>query len=138
MLCRYDDARILLEKMGGDQVPKDWQGGLENLTYRLGGQMSSGIKVKLSTHNYFGTAKSSNILGYIRGSVEPDRYVFLSNHRDAWGFGSVDPSSGTAQLMEVARTFGNLLRKGWRPRRTIILASWAAEEYGLEGKCIIC
>ena len=57
----------------------------------------------------------------------------LGNHRDAWGYGSVDPSSGTAQLMEVARTFGEMLKKGWRPRRTIVLASWAAEEYGLEG-----
>ena len=57
----------------------------------------------------------------------------LSNHRDAWGYGSVDPSSATAQLMEVVRTFAKLKRDGWRPRRTIIFASWAAEEYGLEG-----
>ncbi len=119
--------------MAGDPVPEDWKGQINNITYRLGGEMTSGRKVKLSTHNYFGTVKSSNVLGYIRGSVEPDRYVFLSNHRDAWGYGSVDPSSGTAQLMEVARTFGNLLSKNWRPRRTIVLASWAAEEYGLEG-----
>ena len=91
------------------------------------------FQVRLSTHNYRGTVKSSNVLGYIRGAVEPDRYVFVSNHRDAWGYGSVDPSSGTAQLMEVARSFGALLKKGWRPRRTIVLASWAAEESGLEG-----
>ena len=77
--------------------------------------------------------KSSNVLGYIKGAIEPDRYVFLSNHRDAWGYGSVDPSSATAQLMEVARSFGSLLKSGWRPRRTIVLASWAAEESGLEG-----
>ena len=57
----------------------------------------------------------------------------LSNHRDAWGYGSVDPSSATAQLMEVVRSFGKLKNEGWRPRRTIIFASWAAEEYGLEG-----
>ena len=57
----------------------------------------------------------------------------MSNHRDAWGYGSIDPSSGTAQLMEVVHSFGKLKREGWRPRRTIIFASWAAEEYGLEG-----
>ena len=50
----------------------------------------------------------------------------LGNHRDAWGYGAVDPSSGTAQLMEVVRSFGKLLKTGWRPRRTIIFASWAA------------
>ena len=61
--------------------------------------------------------------------MEPDRYVMLSNHRDAWGYGALDPGSGTAQLMEVAKTFGTMLKQGWRPRRTIILASWAAEEY---------
>ena len=57
----------------------------------------------------------------------------LGNHRDAWGYGAVDPSSGTAQLMEVVRSFGQLLKSGWKPRRTLIFASWAAEEYGLEG-----
>ena len=57
----------------------------------------------------------------------------LGNHRDAWGYGAVDPSSGTAQLMEVVRSFGKLLKTGWRPRRTIIFASWAAEESGLMG-----
>lgn len=114
----YDDARILLEKMGGDPVPSDWQGKIQGLTYRLGGQMNPPeFKVRLSTHNYADTVKSSNVLGYIRGAVEPDRYVLLSNHRDAWGYGSVDPSSGTAQLMEVARSLGNLLKQNWRPRR---------------------
>ena len=56
--------------------------------------------------------KSSNVIGYIRGSVEPDRYVLLGNHRDAWGYGAVDPSSGTCQLMEVARILGTLIEKG--------------------------
>ena len=113
----YDDAKIILDNMGGDLVPTEWQGSIKNTTYRLGGTMAkSGYKVKLSTHNYFGNKKSSNVVGYVRGSVEPDRYVLMSNHRDAWGFGSVDPSSGTAQLMEVARSFGTMLKKGWRPR----------------------
>ena len=91
----YDDASVILAHMGGSPVPKEWQGSI-NMTYHLGGTMkNSGYKVKLSTHNYFGNKKSSNVIGYIHGAIEPDRYVFLSNHRDAWGYGAVDPSSGT-------------------------------------------
>ena len=120
--------------MGGNEVPEEWKGGIKNITYALGGTMNPPeTKVRLSTHNYFANVKSSNVIGYIKGSVEPDRYVLLGNHRDAWGYGAVDPSSGTAQLMEVARVFGTLIEKGWKPRRTIVFASWAAEEYGLEG-----
>ena len=130
----YDDAKILLEHMGGPPVPENWQGAIQNLTYHLGGSMKNqGYKVRLSTHNHFDNVKSSNVIGYINGAVEPDRYVILSNHRDAWGYGSVDPSSGTAQLMEVARSFGEMMKKGWRPRRTILLISWATEESGLQG-----
>ena len=131
---RYDDAKVLLEKMGGKEVPEEWKGGIANITYSLGGIMNPpGVKVRLSTHNYYGTVKSSNVIGYIRGSIEPDRYVLMSNHRDAWGYGAMDPSSGTCQLMEVARIFGKLLKSGWRPRRTIVLASWASEESGIQG-----
>ena len=129
----YFDAKVILENMGGSPVPNEWNGGIENITYNLGGSMKNGFKIRLSTHNYFGNKKSSNVIGYIKGAVEPDRYVMLSNHRDAWGYGAVDPSSGTAQLMEVARTFGKMMKKGWRPRRTIVLLSFATEEYGIEG-----
>ncbi|GAN03524.1 aminopeptidase [Mucor ambiguus] len=59
--------------------------------------------------------------------------IILGNHRDAWVYGAVDPSSGSASLLELARIFGELLKTGWRPRRTIVLASWDAEEYGLVG-----
>ncbi|RZR71165.1 hypothetical protein BHM03_00003932 [Ensete ventricosum] len=76
-------------------------------------------------------AKIQNVFGVIRGSEEPDRYVILGNHRDAWTFGAVDPNSGTAALLDVARRYGSLLRSGWRPRRTIILCSWDAEEFGM-------
>ena len=55
------------------------------------------------------------------------------NHRDSWGYGAADPSSGTCALMEIARVLGSLVKSGWRPRRTIVFASWAVEEYGLEG-----
>jgi Zn-dependent M28 family amino/carboxypeptidase len=55
------------------------------------------------------------------------------NHRDSWGYGAADPSSGTCALMEIARVLGSMVKSGWRPRRTIVFASWAVEEYGLEG-----
>ena len=57
----------------------------------------------------------------------------VGNHRDAWGFGAMDPSSGTAAMLEVARVLGEKLKTGWRPRRTIIFLSWGAEEFGLTG-----
>lgn len=74
-----------------------------------------------------------NVFAVIRGSEEPDRYVLLGNHRDAWTFGAVDPNSGTATLLDIARRFALLLRLGWVPRRTIILCSWDAEEFGMVG-----
>ena len=132
----YDDARILLEKLGGTEVTKSWIGGLKNITYRYGGGMLQnyeGWKVRLKVNNFRGTVKSSNVIGIIQGDVEPDRYVIIGNHRDAWGYGAMDPSSGTAQLMEVVQVLGKLKDNGWRPRRTIMFCSWASEESGLMG-----
>ncbi len=132
----YDDAKIILEKIGGRAPPEGWKGGIEGVGYNLGDEPHpnyAGWRLQLKTHNVFDTVKDANIIGYIRGEVEPDRYVLMSNHRDAWGYGSVDPSSGTAQLMELVRLLGGLTKTGWRPRRTIVFASWCSEEYGLLG-----
>lgn len=76
-------------------------------------------------------ATIENVFAVIKGSEEPDRYVLLGNHRDAWTYGAVDPSSGTAALLDIARRFSVLLGLGWKPRRTIILCSWDAEEFGM-------
>jgi len=62
-----------------------------------------------------------------------DEVVVIGNHRDAWVLGAGDPNSGTAGHNEMVRGFGKLLSKGWKPLRTIVLASWDAEEYGLIG-----
>lgn len=132
----YDDARKLLEKMGGRDPPEGWKGLLQGIDYKLGGEMKAefaGWKARIVTNNYFGQARSGNVIGIIRGEVEPDRYVLMSNHRDAWGYGAIDPSSGTAQLMEVVKAIGGMKANGWRPRRTMVFCSWAAEEYGLLG-----
>eukprot|EP00057_Strongylocentrotus_purpuratus_P011968 XP_011666442.1 PREDICTED: putative N-acetylated-alpha-linked acidic dipeptidase [Strongylocentrotus purpuratus] len=74
-----------------------------------------------------------NVIGVINGAVEPDRYVLLGNHRDAWVYGAVDPSSGTGILMETTRVYSQMLKIGWRPRRSVMFCSWGAEEYGLVG-----
>ena len=132
----YGDAAELLSVMGGEDVPEDWKGKIPGVQYRLGpgfGEKNKGWSVRLVVNNYLEDKEDSNILGVIRGAVEPDRYVLLCNHRDAWGYGAVDPSTGTSTLMEVARVLGSLARTGWRPRRSIVFASWGAEEYGLMG-----
>ncbi|XP_055436835.1 aminopeptidase NAALADL1 [Bubalus kerabau] len=135
----FEDAQVLLCNLGGNLAPADWQGGL-GCDYNLGpGFRSNGIfpedgQVNVSVHNRLELRNSSNVLGIIRGAVEPDRYVLYGNHRDSWVHGAVDPSTGTAVLLELSRVLGTLLKKGtWRPRRSIVFASWGAEEFGLIG-----
>jgi N-acetylated-alpha-linked acidic dipeptidase len=74
-----------------------------------------------------------NVIATIAGTVEPDRWIMLGNHRDAWVYGAVDPGSGTAATMEMCRALGSAVKNGWKPRRTLMYASWDAEEYGLVG-----
>ncbi|XP_064600918.1 LOW QUALITY PROTEIN: putative N-acetylated-alpha-linked acidic dipeptidase [Liolophura sinensis] len=89
--------------------------------------------VKMDIQNYRTNRTVYNVIGKINGAVEKDRYVLIGNHLDAWIQGAVDPSSGTATLLEIARVFGRQLEKGWVPRRTLVFCSWAAEEYGMVG-----
>jgi N-acetylated-alpha-linked acidic dipeptidase len=125
----YKDARRLLEKMTGPPVPPEWQGGLP-FTYRLG---PTSDKLHLVIQNDKKVRSIWNVVGRLRGAERPNEWVVLGNHRDAWVFGGVDPSSGSATLMETARAFGLLKRSGWKPRRTLIFASWDAEEFTLTG-----
>jgi N-acetylated-alpha-linked acidic dipeptidase len=71
------------------------------------------------------------VTGLIRGRERPDELVIVGNHRDAWVYGGVDPAGGSAALMELARTLGALAQSGWRPKRSILFASWDAEEFAL-------
>jgi N-acetylated-alpha-linked acidic dipeptidase len=125
----YKDARRLLEKMTGPAVPTDWQGGLP-FTYHLG---PTSDKLHLVIQNDKKVRSIWNVVGRLRGVERADEWVILGNHRDAWVFGGVDPSSGSATLMETARAFGELKRSGWKPRRTLVFASWDAEEFTLTG-----
>lgn len=125
----WRDARPLLESMGGPEVPESWRGGIEGLTYRAGGEATVRVKVDMD-----GQVRPIWVVeGRILGSEAPDELVVLGNHHDAWVFGGVDPSSGTATLLELARGLGRLAREGVRPRRTIVFGSWDAEEWHLTG-----
>ncbi|HUL79060.1 MAG TPA: M28 family metallopeptidase [Vicinamibacteria bacterium] len=125
----WKDAKPLLENMDGPVAPKEWQGGLP-LEYHLGGGRVR-VRMKVAMDNR--VAPNEVVEGRIRGSERPDEWILLGNHRDAWEFGGVDPSSGTASLMEVTRAFGERLRAGTRPRRTLVFCSWDGEEVGLTG-----
>ncbi|KAK2165001.1 hypothetical protein LSH36_56g02011 [Paralvinella palmiformis] len=129
----YDDARVLLSNMTGPEVNPDWRGKLK-ITYRLGpGFKNRDWKTQMFIKTHTKNVTTYNVLGFIEGAIEPDRYVLLGNHRDAWVFGALDPTSGTAAMMEISRAFGVMLKTGWRPRRTIIFCSWGAEEHGIIG-----
>lgn len=124
------DGETILRSIGGHVANEDWQGSEDAPTYRVG--PGPGI-VNLTYTGKQMIATIQNVIGMIEGAEEPDRYVILGNHRDAWTFGAVDPNSGTAALLQIAERLGKLQEKGWKPRRTIVLCNWDAEEYGLLG-----
>jgi N-acetylated-alpha-linked acidic dipeptidase len=125
----HEDASEILRHLGGPAVPEGWQGGLP-FTYHVG---PGPVKVHLKIDNIEKIAPMRNVIAMVRGSQEPDKWVIAGNHRDAWVYGGLDPSSGTAALLEVARSLGTALKQGFRPRRTIVLANWDAEEDLLGG-----
>lgn len=126
----YGDARRLLEPLRGPVRPSGFQGGLP-FSYHLGG--TDDVRVHLKTEMDYQVRKIWNVIARIDGTDEKDRWVIMGNHRDAWTFGAVDPNSGTTAMLEAGRGFGQLLKSGWKPRRTIVLCSWDGEEYGLLG-----
>lgn len=125
----WHDAKPLLENMRGPVAPESWQGGLP-FQYHLGGEeVQAHLKIEMEN----GIQPYLVVEGRIRGSELPDQWVVLGNHRDAWVFGGVDPSSGTASMMELTRALGELKKHGIRPRRTMVICSWDGEEVGLTG-----
>ena len=123
------DALPLFETMGGEAAPPEWSGALP-VAYRLGGEA---CRVRVDVRMDNSVKKISNVIGCIKGFEDPESAVLVGNHRDAWVFGALDPSSGTACLMELARAFGEAKKDGFRPRRSIYFASWDAEEFTLTG-----
>jgi len=125
----YQDAAPILANLGGPATPRDWQGALP-FTYHTG---PGPVRVKLRLRFDYAYRSIWNVIGKVRGSELPGEWVVAGNHRDAWVYGAVDPSSGTATMLEAAHGLGALLKTGWRPRRTIVFGSWDAEEQGLIG-----
>nr|XP_007145752.1 hypothetical protein PHAVU_007G264800g [Phaseolus vulgaris]ESW17746.1 hypothetical protein PHAVU_007G264800g [Phaseolus vulgaris] len=124
-------AERILVSLGGAPLPLDWRGTLKSSKVR-----NVGPGPTMLNFTYQGEMKVAtieNVFAVIKGREESDRYVLLGNHRDAWTYGAVDPNSGTAALLDIARRYSILLRLGWTPRRTIILCSWDAEEFGMIG-----
>ncbi len=126
----YGEAAKLLEALRGPVRPKGFQGGLP-FAYHVGG--TPDVRVRLKTDMDYAVRTIWNVITRIDGAEEPDRWIIMGNHRDAWTFGAVDPNSGTTAMLEAGRGFGQLLKNGWRPRRSIFLCSWDGEEYGLIG-----
>ncbi|RKS69131.1 N-acetylated-alpha-linked acidic dipeptidase [Actinomadura pelletieri DSM 43383] len=125
----YGAAAPLLKALTGPEVPKEWRGGLP-LTYRFG---PGGTKVHLDLENTFEVRPLWNVTVRIRGSEHPEQEVILGAHHDSWTYGSSDNLSGTENVLQVGRALGKLLKEGWRPKRTVVLATWDGEEYGLFG-----
>jgi N-acetylated-alpha-linked acidic dipeptidase len=125
----YADAQPLLANLTGPVAPKAWRGALP-ITYHLG---PGSTKVHLNVTMDNSTRPLYDVIARIPGSEFPDQWIVDGNHHDAWVHGASDPLSGASALMETARTLAEMTRKGWRPRRSIILAFWDGEEFGLIG-----
>lgn len=125
----WRDVQPILESLGGPVAPASWQGALP-LTYHVGpGPAKLRVQVDMDDE----IRPIWVVEGRIRGTDEAEQTVILGNHRDAWVYGGVDPSSGSATLLETARVLGAMARSGHRPRRTVVFASWDAEEWHLTG-----
>ncbi len=126
----YAEAAKILRALAGPNVPsREAQGGLP-FAYHVGpGPARARLHVDLD----YAIRPIWNVVGRIEGAARPERWVVLGNHHDAWTYGAVDPNSGTVALLEMARGLGQLGQEGWRPQRTILIAFWDGEEYGLLG-----
>jgi N-acetylated-alpha-linked acidic dipeptidase len=129
MPISYADAEPLLAALGGPVAPATWRGGLP-ITCHLGpGPAMVHLKVLSDWHQ----KPLYDVIAKIRGAEQPDLWIIRGNHHDAWVFGAADPFSGHVALMAEAKAIGKLVKDGWRPRRTLVYASWDGEEPGLLG-----
>jgi N-acetylated-alpha-linked acidic dipeptidase len=125
----HKDIQPILEQLGGPEAPAAWKGALP-LTYRLGG---GDVRLHVAIDMQTEVLPNYVVEGRIRGSERPDEWVVLGNHHDAWVFGGVDPSSGTASMMELTKALGALKQQGVRPKRTLVFGAWDGEEVTLTG-----
>ena len=125
----YRSAREILSRMQGNAVPGGWQGGLP-FTYRVTG--GDALTVELAVNQPKGITRATNVVGVLEGTTHPNEWIILGAHFDAWAFGATDPNSGTASLLTLADALGSL-EENCAPRRSILIAHWDAEEYGILG-----
>jgi len=125
----YGTAQTILAQIRGPAAPEEWQGSLP-LTYRLG---PGPAKLELRTEMDNRDRPMLDVIAWLEGATDPDEWVVLGTHHDAWIYGAGDPSSGTAAMLELARVLGELAREGTRPRRTLVFGFWDAEEMVLGG-----
>ena len=125
----YADAEPLLAAITGPTVPPSWRGGLA-LTYRFG---PGAAKVHLKMFSNWDLEPLYDVIAKIPGSQFPDQWVLRGNHHDAWVNGAEDPISGQVAVLEEARALGELVKAGWKPKRTIVYCAWDGEEPGLLG-----
>ncbi len=125
----YADATPIMANLGGPDSPRSWQGALP-FTYHVG---PGPVKVHMSINIAYQYVTIWDVIGKIKGSELPNEWVVVGNHRDAWVYGAVDPNSGTAAQLEAVHGVAQLLQTGWKPKRTLVFASWDGEEEGLIG-----
>jgi N-acetylated-alpha-linked acidic dipeptidase len=129
----YANAAKILEPLGDASVPQAWQGGLP-FRYHVGGDSTVMLRAAVWPERGERAYKTIvNTIATMRGTDFPDEVVIAGGHRDAWGAGSVDNVTGIVSLLDAARAIGSAARAGARPRRTVVLATWDAEEWGLLG-----
>ncbi|MDE2652391.1 MAG: M28 family peptidase [Gemmatimonadota bacterium] len=128
----YEAATEILTRMAGRGTPPGWAAGME-LDYRLTG--GPGLTVRVRVNQPRKLTRATNVVGTLRGSEFPDEWFILGAHYDPWAFGAIDPNGGTAMLLTLAEALGELVRGNTecRPRRSIMIAHWDAEEYGIIG-----
>ncbi len=125
----YADAQVLLSAIGGQAAPASWRGALP-MTYRIGPGEAT---VHLAVKSDWSLKPVYDVIATLKGAAWPDQWVVRGNHRDGWVFGATDPLSGQIALMAEAKAMGALAEQGWRPKRSIVYASWDGEEAGLFG-----
>jgi N-acetylated-alpha-linked acidic dipeptidase len=126
----YGEAQKIIGQMKGAPVPLSWQGGLP-FTYRIQG--GDNLVVNLRVNQPRNIVRVYNVVGKLKGSTFPDEWIILGCHYDAWGFGATDPNSGTAMLLSLSETLGKMAKAGYRPKRSILIGHWDAEEHGVIG-----
>ncbi len=125
----YGDARPLLAALEGPVAPEAWRGSLP-ITYHFG---PGPAKVHLAVSSDWSLKTIYDVVAVLRGSTYPNQWVIRGNHHDGWFYGAWDPLSGNVSVMAEAKAIGALARSGWKPKRTLVYASWDGEEPGLLG-----